>query len=223
MGAALGMINGWRQRLQEDVILPRSERVSRELLLPDPPEVLDFSKIFGNQHPLELEIGTGKGYFLTHAALQNPMHNYLGIEIHRKYLKKALDRVEKRPLPNVRLIYGEAFHFMEAFLPRECLTGLHIYFPDPWPKKRHHKRRLFSPEFLQLAHRVLKPGGLMLIATDHQDYWERICEVLENQDFLVPCEALPEPPEGAEGLTNYEIKYIQEGRPIHRAGYRRAS
>lgn len=202
-------------------IIPKEARVSRELSLVGLEGPLDLEALFGNRQPLELEIGIGKGYFIQHAASSNPDRNYIGIEWARKYLKQALERIEKRALPNVRLVCGEAFSFIEQHLPPASLHALHIYFPDPWPKKKHHKRRLFSPEFLRLVHERLVPGGLLLIATDHLGYWEHMCEVLDNQTLLERCEQLPETPQGADGLTNYEMKYLKEGRPIYRTGYRK--
>ena len=185
------------------------------------PKPLNLTDVFGNDHPVELEIGIGKGLFMAYTGLQHPERNFIGIEIRRKYLSKALDRVEKRPLPNVRLCHGDAFAFMDEHLPDHCLSVIHLYFPDPWHKKRHHKRRLFDPEFLKLVRRTLVPEGQMLIATDHKDYWEWITEVLNGQDFLEKTERLPEAAVGSKGLTNYEIKYQEEGRPIYRIGYRK--
>ncbi|MDJ0837362.1 MAG: tRNA (guanosine(46)-N7)-methyltransferase TrmB [Acidobacteriota bacterium] len=205
----------------EEKIIPPAERINRELDLETLAAPLDLAEIFGNDNPLELEIGIGKGLFLLNEARRNPDRNYIGIEIARKYLVKARERVEKRGVPNVRFVNGEAFDFMEKFLSDESLSTIHIYFPDPWPKKRHHKRRLFSDVFIPLAHRKLKPGGLMLIATDHAGYWEWMCEVLEKQTLLVHADRMPEAPDGTAGLTNYEIKYQKEGRTIFRTGYRK--
>lgn len=205
----------------QDEFIPAAKRVSRELDLETLEAPLDVEATFGNTNPLELEIGIGKGLFLTNVAQVQPDSNFLGIEIRRKYLNVARDRVEKRNISNVRLICGEAFEFTERFLTPDSLTTIHVYFPDPWPKKRHHKRRLFGPDFIKLVHSRLLPGGQLLIATDHADYYEWITEVLENQTYLVPCDQLPEPPPNAEGLTNYEIKYQKEGRPIYRAGYKK--
>lgn len=202
-------------------IVPVNERVSREL---DPETLqapMDLSAIYGNDNPLEVEIGIGKGLFIQHAAQENPEHNFLGIEIRRKYLNHAKLRVEKRPIENVRFFCGEAFELMEKFISPNSIRTIHIYFPDPWPKKRHHKRRLFSDEFIKLVHTLLEPNGELLIATDHYDYWEWISEVLDKQTLLNKTEALPEPAEGTDGLTNYGIKYMREGRPIYRIGYQK--
>ena len=213
--------NLFRGLILSEIIIPPSERVTRELELESLNPPLDIQQEFGNANPLEVEIGIGKGYFLQHAALENPDHNFLGLELRRKYLNRAKERVEKRPLPNIRLVCGEAFEFLETFLPPESVHTMHVYFPDPWPKKRHHKRRLFSTHFIELTHSLLIPGGRLLIATDHRDYWDWICEVLSGQQLLVQCKQLPQPPAGADGLTNYEIKYKREGREIYRVGYQK--
>lgn len=204
-----------------DIIIPANQRVSREIDLDTADKPLDLKAIFGNENPLELEIGIGKGLYLMGAAQNLPEHNFIGIEIRRKYLNMARKRIEKRPIENARLVCGEAHSFVEEFLPDGSLSVLHIYFPDPWHKKRHHKRRLVQKEFIELVHRKLVPGGFLLIATDHQDYFEWITEVLVNQTLLVPGDRLPTPPPGFEGLTNYEIKYQKEGRPIYRTGYQK--
>ncbi len=208
-------------KVLDEVIIPPKDRVSRELVLEEMTPPLDMKATFGNDNPVELEIGIGKGYFIMNAGVKYPDRNFIGIEIRRKYLMNARERVEKRPISNVRFVNGEAFSFMETFLKPESLSVIHLYFPDPWPKKRHHKRRLFSPDFLTLVKKTLIPGGQILIATDHKDYWEWICEILDNQDFLVKCDRLPEPVDGSDGLTNYEIKYTREGRPIYRVGYKK--
>lgn len=202
-------------------ILPKDKRVSRELLLDGRVGPLDMKEIFGNDNPVELEIGIGKGYFIQFAAKANPDHNFIGIEYSRKYHNMARDRVEKRPIPNVRFVCCEAFGFLSDFIKPTSLECIHLYFPDPWHKKRHHKRRLFSPEFIKLVFDRLKEDGLLLIATDHRGYWEHMCEVLAAQTLLERCEQLPAPPVGADGLTSYEIKYQREGREIFRTGYRK--
>nr|WP_243435950.1 tRNA (guanosine(46)-N7)-methyltransferase TrmB [Acanthopleuribacter pedis] len=182
---------------------------------------LNLKDLFGNENPVELEIGIGKGLFITRSGVNHPDTNWIGIEIRRKYLNMARERVEKRPLGNVRLICGEALGFLEEYLPDNSLSVIHVYYPDPWPKKRHHKRRLFGEAFMAQVHRVLKPGGHLLIATDHLGYWEHIQEVLQAQTYLDPAERLPEDPDGATGLTNFAIKYQAEGRQSYRTGYRK--
>lgn len=202
-----------------DTIIPAEQRISRELVLDQWSQPLDLEQVFGNNNPLEIEIGIGKGLYLMGAAQHLPEHNFIGIEIRRKYLNMARRRIEKRHIENARLLCGEAHGFLQDWIPDGALSVLHIYFPDPWYKKRHHKRRLIQKDFIELVHRKLKPGGFLLIATDHAGYWEWICDVLTNQTLLLPSDRLPEPPPGFEGLTNYEIKYKREGRDIYRTGY----
>ncbi|PIE91219.1 MAG: tRNA (guanosine(46)-N7)-methyltransferase TrmB [Acidobacteria bacterium] len=208
--------------LPSDVILPPSERVSRAIELVSPPEKLNFSKLFGNDHPVELEIGFGKGLFLMGSGYAHPDINYIGIEYARKYFVKACDRIEKRPISNVRLVHGEAFFFLSEYIPDASLSKIHLYFPDPWPKSRHHKRRLFQTSFIELVYRKLTDGGFLYIATDHQGYWEWMDERLQSQRLLRKTERLPQPPlSDSFGLTNYEIKYEKEGRNIHRVVYQK--
>lgn len=204
-----------------ETFLPIEDRVSRELDLDQLQKPLDLESVFGNSHPLEIEIGIGKGLYLMGAAQHLPNHNFIGIEISRKYLRMARERIEKRPIENVRFFCGEAHTFLEEWIPDESCWVLHIYYPDPWYKKRHHKRRLIQKAFLELVYRKLIPGGYLLIATDHAGYWEWIQEHLENQTLLLKDKRLPQPPPGFEGLTNYEIKYKREGRDIFRTGYRK--
>ena len=178
----------------------------------DQDPVLDLESRFGNSHPVELELGIGKGRFLLDAALQHPEVNYIGVEQAVKYLRLAHARALRRGCINLRFVHGDAREFVEFFLAGASVRAIHIYFPDPWPKKRHHKRRLLDDAFLAEAERVLTPGGRLWLATDHDGYFESILEVLERfRDLLVPVEA------EWEGVsTNYEDKFVGQGKPIHR-------
>jgi tRNA (guanine-N7-)-methyltransferase len=191
------------------------------LTLPSEPQRLDLQQLFGNPHPVELEIGTGRGRFLLLASHRHPEVNYLGLEYARKYWNDAVDRIGKRGLTNVRLIHTEALAFMRACLPDRSIHTLHLYFPDPWPKKRHHKRRFVRPEVLSELARVIRVGGQLRIATDHTDYalwieheldlhpsWERVGQV-EPARFW---DQFGDEHTVASGVTNFEIKYRREGR-----------
>jgi tRNA (guanine-N7-)-methyltransferase len=184
--------------------------------------MLNFKEIFGNDHPVELEIGYGKGLFLMQSGFRFPEVNFLGVEYAKKYYRLACERIEKRPIENVRLVHGEAFEFLRECVPDGSFQKIHLYFPDPWPKKRHFKRRLFQMPFLKLAHQKLCQDGYLYIATDHLGYWEWMQDVLSNQTLFVKTDLLPVPPlpEGT-ALTNYEIKYQKEGRMINRGVYQR--
>jgi tRNA (guanine-N7-)-methyltransferase len=139
-----------------------------------PPVRIDLKAWFGPKRagqPLELEIGSGKGTFLLNQALVTPAVNYLGIEWAMQYWKFAADRCRRHGLVNVRVLRTEAGAFVRDFVPDTSLRQVHIYFPDPWPKARHNKRRLIQAPFLRECHRVLEARGLLRIATDHGEYF----------------------------------------------------
>jgi len=145
---------------------------------------LDPSAIFGRQAPCQLEIGCGTGDTLIALASQHPENDYLGIEVHRPGVGHLLQQLEVHNLSNVRIICTDAVGIIEH-LPASSLETIHIYFPDPWPKKRHHKRRLLQTVFLQaLATRLARHGRLYL-ATDWQDYADHLLQCLQQQQALL--------------------------------------
>ncbi len=179
---------------------------------------IDFVRVFGRPGPVHIEIGTGKGTFLLNQARAQPGNNFLGIEWARKYYRFAVDRIGRWGLTNVRIIRTDAANFLADFVPDGSVDYFHIYFPDPWPKKRHHKRRFICPANVEHLLRCLKTGGQLKIATDHTDYFEVIKTVLtarneklQEIDFL--------PTAGAEASewvgTNFERKYLKDQRPIY--------
>jgi tRNA (guanine-N7-)-methyltransferase len=198
--------------------LPLEDLAPYLLPLPDPPTPLDWSVMFGNDHPVELEVGFGKGLFLLNAALAHPEVNFAGVEIVRKYQLFTATRMAKRVLHNVRLAWGDACAFLRDHVPAASLGAVHVYFPDPWWKKRHHKRRVFTPEFAALCQRALRPGGRLHVATDVEEYFGLMCEALAPLDGLRP---LPPAP-GVDGhRTNFERKAREQGRSVYRAVYER--
>ncbi len=177
---------------------------------------IDFGALFGNDHPVELEIGTGKGTFLTDQAKVRPDVNFFGIEWARWYWRYASDRLRRNQCNNARTVRAEAGFFFREFVPAHSLAVVHIYFPDPWPKKRHHKRRLIQEPFLALIHRALRPDGRLQIVTDHQDYFEQIERVISASPLTVI--EYNRPGSAADGEfvgTNFERKYQREGRPFY--------
>lgn len=179
--------------------------------------ILDWEGVFGNVHPVEIEIGSGKGRFLIESAQRHPKVNYVGVEWARKYLRIAHERSLKRELRNIRLVRAEAREFLEFFVPSESTRAFHVYFPDPWPKKRHHKRRLFNPRFLKEVERTLIPGGWLWLATDFRGYFDAISELLAGSDCLHETCA-----EWKGTKTNYEEKYLAQGRKIFRRTLKKA-
>jgi tRNA (guanine-N7-)-methyltransferase len=179
--------------------------------------------IFGNERPVELEVGSGKGLFLANAAQQEPGHNFLGIELSRKYARRAAERVAKRGLPNVKVVRGDARLFLARFVPPASLRAVHLYFPDPWWKARHKKRRVVCAPFVADVERGLEPGGDFHMATDVEEYFGVMRALMAGHPGVTPLPP-PEPssPEhDLDYLTSFERKYRIEGRPIFRARYRR--
>jgi tRNA (guanine-N7-)-methyltransferase len=176
--------------------------------------------------PLELEIGSGKGTFLVQQAMspEGAGVNYVGVEWARAFWRYAADRVRRHHLSNVRLLHTEAGAFVRQFVAPGTFRTVHVYFPDPWPKARHHKRRLIQAPFLRELHRVLTPDGCVRLATDHSDYftWMQehaamVPELFEPVPFDSPAAA----GEGELVGTNFERKYRREGRPFHAMALRR--
>ena len=190
---------------------------------------IDFVRIFGRAGPVHIEIGTGKGTFLLNQAGAQPGDNFLGIEWARKYYRYAVDRIGRWGLTNVRIIRTDAATFLADFVPDGSVDCFHIYFPDPWPKKRHHKRRFICPANLEHLIRCLRTGGQLKIATDHADYFEQIKQVLTVGAGQCACPRLEQidflPTAGAEASewvgTNFERKYHKDQRPIYTLAVRK--
>jgi len=180
---------------------------------------VDFRALFGRSAPVELEIGTGKGRFLMEAAAARPDRDFLGIEIEREYALLVTMRAAKRGLANLRVESLDGKEFVKRRLRPGALAVLHVYFPDPWPKKRHWKRRLFDAAFATAAAFALEPGGLLRVASDHPGYWSVITEVLAAEPLLVPVAEAETGPWSCG--TNYELKFAASGRPVFKAVFRR--
>lgn len=174
--------------------------------------------IFPGGRPLEIEIGAGKGKFLMHRAMAEPDIDFIGIDYIWKYLKIGWQRVQKRGLENVLFFKAEANEFVTHLVPDESVSVFHIYFPDPWHKRRHHKRRLLTPDFFRLLHRRLLPGGLLEIATDNLGYVAAFkAALIDAGDMLWSGtrETLNERIMNPEFKTNFELKYEAEGRDLY--------
>lgn len=181
------------------------------------PDGVSWTRLFGNDRPVELEVGSGKGGFLLRRARAMPDRNFFGIEWANKFYKFAVDRMRRWGLTNVRLVRADASHFMRQLCPRQSLTALHVYHPDPWPKKRHHRRRLIQPAFVEAAVECLVDGGRWAVQTDHVEYFEAIRKLLRGHPRLreVPFDDVAFGVEASRVETNFEIKYLREGRAIH--------
>lgn len=184
-----------------------------------PTEPIRWRGLFGNENPVELEVGSGRGLFLVNAGVMHPEVNFLGIEYDFKEGRRAARRLQKRELPNVRILGADARTAIPRCIPDRSVTAVHVYFPDPWWKRRHKKRRIFNPEFLTQAARILQPGGLLHAWTDVEEYFGVICDlVAENPSFLpLPPPPPNEPQHDMDYHTSFERKKRKLGLPIFRA------
>jgi tRNA (guanine-N7-)-methyltransferase len=164
-------------------------RAHRELLpvwgIPFQPEPIDLERAFGRAAPKVLEIGFGMGETTARIAAAHPAIDYLGVEVHKPGVGSLLNRIDALGLRNVRVIQRDAVEVLERMLPPAALDGTHIFFPDPWPKKRHHKRRLIQPAFTTLLASRMKPGAYVHVATDWEEYARQILETLTRDPALV--------------------------------------
>jgi tRNA (guanine-N7-)-methyltransferase len=180
------------------------------------PRPIDWAALFGNDHAVEMEIGMGKGTFITEQAKARPDVNFFGIEWARWYWRYASDRLRRNQCNNARTVRAEAGFFLAEFVKDASLSVLHIYFPDPWPKARHHKRRLIQEPFMRQVERVVAPGGRLQVVTDHQEYFEQIEVVVKNSKLTIIDYNRPgSAGEGEFVGTNFERKYRREGRPFY--------
>lgn len=184
---------------------------------PDDGEIFDPVGWFATPGEVELEIGSGKGGFLLDRARAHPEKRFVGIEWANKYYRYASDRMARWELENVRVMRTDASHFVRNHLADGCISCLHVYHPDPWPKARHRKRRLFQPAFVEAAIRVLKPGAPWLIQTDHHEYFELIRDLVLGQPQLRELDFSENTDDGEVQSpgTNFEIKYRRENRQIY--------
>jgi len=186
--------------------------------LPSILERLDLTQLFPVAQSLEVELGCGDASFLTEYARRYPQHNFLGVERLLGRIKK-LDRKGRRlGLGNIIGVRIESSYFLEFLLPPYSARALHIYFPDPWPKKKHRRFRLINEAFPKLAHQALQPGGVVYLRTDDADYFEQMTEVFGADKKFQPVET---PVALAAVLTDFERDFNARGIPTRRAAYQR--
>ena len=171
-----GRFSRGQQRAYAD-LLPR-------LGVPYRPEPLNFREIFGRQAPTVVEIGSGMGETTVRIARENPGTNYLAVEVHAPGVGSLLKQLDESAVDNVRVVQHDAVAVMRDMVPCDSLAGIHVFFPDPWPKKRHHKRRLIQADFTEIAAARLAPGGYLHVATDWQEYADHVLAVLTQVPIL---------------------------------------
>jgi tRNA (guanine-N7-)-methyltransferase len=196
----------------------QTDEAAVEYVPKSPTSALEFDKVFSRAAPLEIDLGCGDGAFLAALAQENPAHNFLGIERLLGRVRGVCRKVARLDLKNARILRMESNYAVTHLLPPSSVTTFHLLFPDPWPKRRHHRRRAFTPEFLSSIQRALVGGGLFHVATDHADYFHQIERVIAVTDtFVISREQNHFPP------TSFEQKYVAGGLSIHRLLLRKVS
>lgn len=191
--------------------------------LDEVPAPLDWAGFFPQSQPIELDIGCGRGMFLFNSTVARPETNWLGIELDYKEGRRGARRLMKRALPNGRVIGGDAKVFLAKHVPAHSVARAHVYFPDPWWKRKHRKRRLFNDEFVALLARVVQPGGEVHSWSDVEEYWGIISGLMNHAEWFTP---LP-PPEAhtpqhdLDYLTSFHRRRTQAGAPTFRGRWLR--
>lgn len=183
----------------------------------------NWQAIFGNDRPVQIEIGPGKAAVLMQLARLFPDHNFLGIEWASAFSRLAARRITHWQIDNIKILRTDAREFIIDRVGPDSVRAVHIYFPDPWPKKRHANRRLFIGDFCRALHRVLIPGGNALAATDHPDYAEQIRDTLLAVDGFAESDPHELAGTSLEHIeSNYQAKFVKQGRSIFRIAVEKA-
>jgi tRNA (guanine-N7-)-methyltransferase len=186
--------------------------------LPSIIERLDLAALLPVPRPLEIELGAGDGSFLVNYAARHPERNFIGVERLLGRIRKIDRKGRRAGLANLGAIRIESAYFLEYLMPAASASAIHVYFPDPWPKRRHWRHRLVNERFPELARRVLEPGGVVYLRTDHSVYFEQMVEVFSAQRAF---RAEETPAELSGEQTDFETDFVRRGVETLRAAYRR--
>lgn len=189
--------------------------LSEHYLIDYSDKLIDVSSLFKNKNSIVLEIGFGMGDATWQIAMKNPNINYIGIEVHTPGVGKLLHRIDENKLENIRIIEHDAVEVLQNMIPDQSIDAIHLFFPDPWPKKKHHKRRIIQHDFLNLVAKKLKKESYFLFVTDWQDYADWALEIfrdnkyyeLEQKGFLPASDWRPK--------TKFELKGLDKSHKIN--------
>ena len=197
------------------------DALSEKFIIPYEEKLLDFAGIFGNGNPVIAEIGFGMGGATAVIAGENPDKNYIGLEIHKPGIGRLLWEIERLSLSNIRIIKHDATEVFEKMIPVNSLGGAHIFFPDPWPKKRHHKRRLVQRPFTDCIASRIQPGGYIYMVSDWLDYANWALSVLTDTEGLVNEYDGFSAPQAWRPMTAFEKKGLDKKHEIKELFFRR--
>ena len=191
-------------------------------LLDDLEPPLDPQSLFASQQPLEVEVGSGKGLFLLTHSQSNPDRNYLGIELAKQYARFAAYRLAKQERFNAHMVSGDGLSLFRSFLPTGCASDVHVYFPDPWWKERHRRRRVMRPEFIHDIGKVLRDDGVFHFWTDVEQYFDETIELMrQHSELSGPFEVEPLAAEhDMDYRTHFERRMRKGGHDVFRAQFR---
>jgi tRNA (guanine-N7-)-methyltransferase len=198
--------------------------LSRHLLvLEELPQPLDPAALFDRVAPVEIEVGSGKGLFLSTTAAADGECDFLGVEILAKYARFTAARLATQSLSNARMIHGDAGHLFRSWLSESSVRAVHVYFPDPWWKARHKKRRVMSADFLKHVQRVLLPGGVLHFWTDVEEYFQTSLELIASETRLDGPHPVAERPadQDLDYRTHFERRVRMHEEPVYRAEFRK--
>lgn len=198
--------------------LPQRLRETPQLIydLPSILEPVSLDKLFPHPQPLEIELGSGDGSFLVEYAGKHPEHNFIGVERLLGRIRKMERKARRAGLANIRGIRIESSYFLQYLLPKNCAAAIHLYFPDPWPKRKHRRHRLVNESFPALAFHALEPRGVVYLRTDDADYFEQMTDVFRTSPLFRSTET---PAELAELQTDFERDFQAKGVRTLRAAY----
>ncbi len=185
--------------------------------LPSILDRIDAKTLFPKEQPLEVELGAGDGSFIVNYTREHPEHNFIGVERLLGRLRKIDKKGTRAGFQNLRAIRIEAAYFLEWLLPEKSVTALHVYFPDPWPKRKHRKNRLVNERFTALTSKILIPGGIVYLRTDDLDYFAQMTRVFAADSRFQSVET---PESVSRVVTDFERTFNAKGIPTQRAAYR---
>lgn len=187
----------------------------------NPHQLLDFTQIFSRHAPVTLEIGFGSGDATAQIAKANPQNDYLGVEVYPSGVGRLLMRIEEQQISNIRIIQHDVVEVLQEMIPDESLSAVHIFFPDPWPKKRHHKRRLLQPKLVHQLCEKIESGGYIYFVSDWQEYAQQVLETFEAENLLRNAYVGYAPSQGWRPKTRFEQKGEEAQREIFEIYFKR--